>query len=45
LGKGESGYSDRELGFAEKFDAIITNDNLELAKQEAFQLVSKFLKR
>jgi len=37
--------ADRELGFAPKFDAIITNDNLELAKQEAFQLVSKFLKR
>jgi len=37
--------ADRELDFAVKFDAIITNDNLELAKQEAFQLVSKFLKK
>lgn len=37
--------ADEELAFAPKFDAIITNDNLELAKQEAEQLVSKFLKK
>jgi len=37
--------ADRELEFAPKFDAIITNDNLDIAKQEAFQLVSKFLKK
>ncbi|WP_010177222.1 guanylate kinase [Aquimarina agarilytica] len=36
--------ADEELAVAPEFDAIITNDNLELAKQEAFQLVSKFLK-
>lgn len=37
--------ADRELSYAEKFDAIITNDNLDLAKQEAYQLVSKFLNK
>ncbi len=36
--------ADKELALAPEFDAIITNDNLKLAKQEAFQLVSKFLK-
>ncbi len=36
--------ADKELALAPEFDAIITNDNLEIAKQEAFQLVSKFLK-
>ncbi len=36
--------ADQELGYAKDFDAIITNDNLEIAKQEAYQLVSKFLK-
>ena len=35
--------ADKELATAPQFDAIITNDNLELAKQEAFQLVRKFL--
>lgn len=37
--------ADKELATAPQFDAIITNDDLELAKQEAFQLVSKFLGR
>lgn len=37
--------ADQELSYAPDFDAIITNDNLEIAKQEAFQLVSKFLKK
>lgn len=37
--------ADKELSYAADFDAIITNDNLEIAKQEAFQLVSKFLKK
>lgn len=37
--------ADKELSYASDFDAIITNDNLEIAKQEAFQLVSKFLKK
>ncbi|WP_010522090.1 guanylate kinase [Aquimarina agarivorans] len=36
--------ADKELNLALKFDAIITNDNLKIAKQEAYQLVSKFLK-
>ncbi len=37
--------STKELTYASEFDAIITNDNLEIAKQEAFQLISKFLKK
>ena len=36
--------ADRELATAPQFDAIITNDKLDLAKEEAYQLVSKFLK-
>jgi len=36
--------ADKELATAPQFDAIITNDNLSLAKEQAFQLVSKFLK-
>ena len=36
--------ADKELATAPQFDAIITNDNLDLAQQEAFQLISKFLK-
>ena len=35
--------ADTELATAPQFDAIITNDNLDIAKQEAFQLISKFL--
>ena len=35
--------ADKELATAPQFDAIITNDNLDIAKQEAFQLISKFL--
>ncbi len=34
-----------EVHYAEKFDAIITNDNLNTAKEEAYQLVSKFLNK
>ena len=37
--------ADTELATAPQFDAIITNDNLDLAKQEAFQLITKFLKK
>lgn len=37
--------ADRELATAPQFDAIITNDNLDLAKQEAFQLITKFLNK
>ena len=32
-----------EMATAPQFDAIITNDDLEKAKDEAYQLVSKFL--
>jgi len=32
-----------EVHYAEKFNAIITNDNLDKAKEEAYQLVSKFI--
>lgn len=37
--------ADKELATAPQFDAIITNDNLEMAKQEAYQLITKFLKQ
>ncbi len=37
--------ADQELAKANEFDAIITNDNLDLAKEEAYQLVRKFLKK
>lgn len=37
--------ADKELATAPRFDAIITNDNLDLAKQEAFQLITKFLNK
>lgn len=37
--------ADKELATAPQFDAIITNDNLDLAKQEAFQLATKFLNK
>lgn len=37
--------ADKELATAPNFDAIITNDNLDIAKQEAFQLITKFLKK
>ncbi len=35
--------ADEELSKASLFDAIITNDKLDIAKQEAYQLVKKFL--
>ena len=34
----------REMGFAERFDVILVNDELEKAKQEAYELVRSFLK-
>ena len=34
----------REMGFAERFDVILVNDELEKAKQEAYELVRRFLK-
>lgn len=32
-----------ELGFAQKFDVVLINDDLEKAKKDAFQLVNEFL--
>lgn len=32
-----------ELGFADKFDTIVVNDNLEQAQQEALQILKNFL--
>lgn len=32
-----------ELSFAPRFDAIVVNDNLETAKAEAYDVVSKFI--
>lgn len=34
-----------ELSFADKFDVIIVNDNLETAKAEALKIISEFLAR
>ncbi len=33
-----------ELGYADKFDKIIINDNLEKAKDEAFEIINNFIK-
>lgn len=33
-----------ELSFAPKFDKVIVNDDLEKARQEAFEVISEFLK-
>lgn len=32
-----------ELGFADKFDTVVVNDNLEKAQQEALQILKNFL--
>ena len=32
-----------EIGFADKFDKVIVNDNLEKAEQEALKTISEFL--
>ncbi len=32
-----------ELSFAPKFDHVVVNDNLETAKQEAYETISRFL--
>lgn len=32
-----------ELGFADKFDAVIVNDDLEKAQAEAFRIISRFI--
>ena len=34
-----------ELTFAHKFDKVIINDDLDVAKAEAYQIVSEFLKK
>lgn len=34
-----------ELGFANKFDVVIINDELEKAKNEALQIIQEFLKK
>lgn len=34
-----------ELTFADKFDRIIVNDNLEKAEQEAYEIVKEFIER
>lgn len=34
-----------ELGFADKFDQVIVNDNLETAQQEALEIIHNFLKK
>lgn len=34
-----------ELAFADKFDKVIINDDLDVAKAEAYQIVSEFLKK
>lgn len=33
-----------ELGYADKFDKIIINDNLEKAQDEAFEIINNFIK-
>ena len=34
-----------ELTFADRFDKVIVNDDLAVAKAEAYQIVSDFLKK
>ena len=36
--------AERELKFAEEFDRILVNDDLDKAKREAYRIVSEFLK-
>lgn len=38
------GRAQYEISFAEKFDTIVVNDDLTLAKQEAFEKITRFLK-
>lgn len=35
--------AEKELSYAEKFDVILVNDDLELAKKEAEELIEKFI--
>ena len=34
-----------ELSFAEKFDCVVVNDDLSTAEEEAFKIISEFLKK
>ena len=36
--------SEFELGFAEKFDIILENNDLDKTKNQAFRIVNKFIK-
>ncbi len=38
------GRAQYEISFAEKFDTIVVNDDLTLAKQEALEKITRFLK-
>lgn len=38
------GKAEKEMGYSKDFDSIIVNDDLEKAKQEAYQVVNDFLK-
>jgi len=35
--------AEQEIGFSEKFDRILINDNLSIAKADAYNMVSKFI--
>ena len=35
--------ADRELGYADKFDIILVNDNLKIAQQEAAEMIEQFV--
>lgn len=37
--------AEQEIGYAEKFDTILINNDLELAKQDAYNMVSEFLNK
>lgn len=36
--------AEKEMNYAKQFDVILINDNLEVAKNEAYQLVQNFIK-
>lgn len=38
------GKAEKELSYAKDFDVVLVNDNLEVAKKEAFDLVANFTK-
>lgn len=37
--------AEEEIGFSEKFDTILINDDLSVAKTDAYQLVSEFINK